>query len=105
MNKQKLSVAVITEESVSYTIIEVSEQLAIPAELIEEMKEQGLFITDKQLIDQHSLNRIVSACRLNRDLGVNLPGAVLALELLDELNELRHRLAIIERMKEQDESC
>lgn len=35
--------------------------------------------------------RVQRVVRLQRDLGVNLPGAALALELLDELENLRRR--------------
>lgn len=35
--------------------------------------------------------RVQTAVRLQRDLGVNLPGAALALDLLEELEELRRR--------------
>lgn len=38
------------------------------------------------------LRRARVAVRLQRDLGVNIAGAALALELLDELDELRARL-------------
>lgn len=38
-----------------------------------------------------SLRRVTTVVRLQRDLGVNLPGAALALDLLDELRELRRR--------------
>jgi chaperone modulatory protein CbpM len=39
-----------------------------------------------------SLLRVAKARRLERDLGLNLPGIALALELLDQLEELRGRL-------------
>ncbi len=39
-----------------------------------------------------SLVRAQAAMRLQRDLGVNLAGAALALELLDEVRALRERL-------------
>lgn len=35
--------------------------------------------------------RVQRAVRLQRDLGVNLPGIALALQLLDELDDLRRR--------------
>jgi chaperone modulatory protein CbpM len=41
------------------------------------------------------LRRATVALRLQRDLGVNLAGAALALELLDELDTLRARLGKI----------
>lgn len=39
-----------------------------------------------------SLHRINCALRLKRDLGLNIAGTALALELLDELSVLRERL-------------
>ena len=39
-----------------------------------------------------SIRRVQTVVRLQRDLGVNLPGAALALELLDRIEELRRRL-------------
>lgn len=38
-----------------------------------------------------SIMRVRTALRLQRDLDVNMAGAVLAIELLDELKELRHK--------------
>jgi chaperone modulatory protein CbpM len=43
-----------------------------------------------------SIRRIRRAQRLERDLGVNTAGAALALDLLEELEELRMRLARLE---------
>jgi chaperone modulatory protein CbpM len=39
-----------------------------------------------------SVRRVRTVVRLQRDLGVNLPGAALALELLDRINELEKQL-------------
>lgn len=39
-----------------------------------------------------SVRRVRTVVRLQRDLGVNLPGAALALELLDRIEELRRRM-------------
>lgn len=39
-----------------------------------------------------SLRRVTRVVRLQRDLGLNLAGAALAVELLDELSDLRRRL-------------
>jgi chaperone modulatory protein CbpM len=38
-----------------------------------------------------SVRRVRTAVRLQRDLGVNLPGAALALELLDRIADLQRR--------------
>jgi chaperone modulatory protein CbpM len=44
-----------------------------------------------------SLQRVRITRNLQRDLGVNTPGAALALELLEELEELRARLRRLEK--------
>lgn len=43
------------------------------------------------------LRRARRVLRLQRDLNVNLAGAALALELLEELETLRARLAVLEK--------
>lgn len=40
----------------------------------------------------HDLIRIRQTLRLQNDLGINMPGAALVIELLDELNALRARI-------------
>ncbi|MDP3875503.1 MAG: chaperone modulator CbpM [Methylobacter sp.] len=44
-----------------------------------------------------SLVRVRSALRLHRDLGVNLAGIALALDLMEELDALREQLKITQR--------
>ena len=43
-----------------------------------------------------SLRRVRITCNLKRQLGVNTPGAALALDLLEEVEELRARLRQLE---------
>jgi chaperone modulatory protein CbpM len=47
---------------------------------------------DEWFFDRIALRRPQMAVRLQRDLGVNLPGAALALDLLEELETLRKQL-------------
>lgn len=49
------------------------------------------------MFDVAQLERLQRAIRLQRDLEVNLAGIAFALELLDEINALHHRLEIMER--------
>lgn len=44
------------------------------------------------------LPRIQAAQRLQRDLGINLAGVALALELLEEMDRMRGRLRLLERL-------
>jgi chaperone modulatory protein CbpM len=46
-----------------------------------------------------SIRRVRCVYRLNRDLGINLAGAALAVELLEEIEHLRARLQLLERME------
>lgn len=41
-----------------------------------------------------SVQRVRTVVRLQRDLGVNLPGAALALELMDRIEELQRHLQV-----------
>lgn len=95
--KQILTAVIIEHET--YTLQEVCELLNIPEALMLEMEEHGLFnfVEKKHFITHQSLKRIESACRIHQDLGVNLPGVVLALELLEQLEEAQRRLSILER--------
>lgn len=45
-----------------------------------------------------ALRRVQTVRRLQRDLGVNRAGAGLALELLEELEELRRRVRLLEEL-------
>jgi chaperone modulatory protein CbpM len=46
-----------------------------------------------------SLLRVAKAKRLERDLGLNLPGIALALDLLDQLDEMRVRLRSLQESR------
>jgi chaperone modulatory protein CbpM len=74
----------------------------VHAEWIVELVEQGI-IEPRGDDLRHwrfsgsSLSRVMRVQRLQHDLGINLAGAALALDLLDEIRWLRSRLAIIDR--------
>ena len=89
--------AVILEEQSELTLIEVCRACAVHAECIVELVEEGVLapVGREMHLWRFSgvhLRRATVALRLQRDLGVNLAGAALALELLDELEALRARL-------------
>lgn len=52
---------------------------------------------EQVVFDLDQLNRIKTALRLQRDLEVNMAGAALILDLLDELHDLRTRTEILEK--------
>ncbi len=96
--------AVILDDDLSATIsfTQVCHTYNISEELLTEWLEHGLFNDINRPLEQmsfkpHMIRRIQSARRLQDDLGMNLPGVILALELRDELDRLREELTILRR--------
>lgn len=91
----------ILEEETELTLDEVCRACAVPADMIIELVNEGVLIPDGGTPDQWRftgahLHRAQVALRLQSDLDVNLAGAALALELLEELDTLRARLQSLE---------
>jgi chaperone modulatory protein CbpM len=94
--------AVVLEELTGLTLIEVSRACAVRAECIVELVDHGLLVPlgrepHRWRFSGVHLRRANIALRLQRDLGVNLAGAALALQLLDEVEALRARLDVAGR--------
>ncbi|BBA35764.1 uncharacterized protein sS8_3827 [Methylocaldum marinum] len=88
--------SVVLDETVELSLVDVCEACRIDAESVFEMVNEG--IVDPEGSDPTNwkfntlaLRRLQTALHLQRDLGVNLPGAALALDLLEELEALRRR--------------
>lgn len=69
----------------------------LPAEIVIEYVEYGVIEPIQSsnanlFFHSHCINRILTARRLQDDLGLNNAGVALAIDLIDELNEVRHRL-------------
>lgn len=100
--KDTYLIGVLVEDHMTLSVTEICDKYRIPQELLQEMLEQGLFSSQGEVetemkFDQKAIRRLTVACRLHYDLGVNLPGAALALDLLEELDDLRHELAILRK--------
>jgi chaperone modulatory protein CbpM len=101
MKKQtqiKIHHAVIVDETITFTIAELCQSCNIDAELINEMVEHGVLdplgkTPAEWYFQNQSLQRIQTTLRLQHDLGINLSGAALVLELMEELKQLRAKLA------------
>jgi chaperone modulatory protein CbpM len=89
---------VIVEEQVEYTLAEISRSCAVHAEYIIELVEEGVLAPAAGRdprgwrFSGGQVRRVGRALRLQRDLGINLAGVALALDLLDELDAMRVRL-------------
>ena len=90
------------DEDAEYSLAELCRQCGVPAECLLELVEEGVIVPRGQAIagwrfSSISILRVHRALRLRRDLGVNLAGAALALDLLDEMERLRARLRRFEQ--------
>lgn len=93
--------AVILDERTVYTLGELGRASGLRAEELLYMMDVGIL---EPLPEERrwrftgtSVARLQTALRLQRDLGVNLEGAALALDLLEELHQLRRRTEALER--------
>jgi chaperone modulatory protein CbpM len=95
----------ILEEQTELSLQDLCRACAVQPELIIELVHEGVLAPmddsvraapDQWHFSGVHLHRARVALRLQNDLGVNLAGAALALELLDELDQLRTRLRRLE---------
>jgi chaperone modulatory protein CbpM len=87
----------IFEEYAVLTVDELSRLCAVEKGYIVELVEEGvLSVLEIEAPEWRfggaALRRARTALHLQRDLEINLPGVALALELLEELEQLRHEL-------------
>ena len=102
MENEKIYVlsGVVMDENQAVSLAELCQCCSLPAEQVVTMIKHGIVepIESRITISRwqfsgESVLRVQTAIRLKRDLGVNLAGAALALELLDEVKSLRQQVA------------
>ena len=91
---------IILEELTELTLIELSRACAVHADLIVELVDEGVLLPvgrepNRWRFTGIHMRRATVALRLQRDLGVNFAGAALALQLLDEVDDLRAQLRLM----------
>jgi len=96
--------AVLVEDNDCISLVKICRHCSLPAESIINMVERGMIDPlnpaksySQWQFPRTSLLRIQTALRLQRDLELNLAGTVLALELLDEIKQLRQQVAYLKR--------
>jgi chaperone modulatory protein CbpM len=99
--KTKLLRGDLLDEDVEMTLAQLCQACELSEAQIIELVEQGIIDPlgpepAEWRFVSISLRRIRITRNLQRDLGVNAPGAALALELLEEIEELRARLRHLE---------
>ncbi len=86
----------IVDETTEITIVELCRTCAVDAELVEAMIDEGIIEPTRKrgaewCFALNTVKRTRVVVRLQRDLGVNLAGAALAIELLERLERLQRR--------------
>ncbi|WP_028317661.1 chaperone modulator CbpM [Desulfobulbus elongatus] len=84
----------VLNEEMRCSLADLCSLCGVNAELIHDMIEEGIITPEGPSMREWcftsvAVKRVQVAMRLQRDLRVNLPGCALALDLLDELEELR----------------
>ena len=87
----------VLDESIQFSLVELCECANASPEQIIEMVEEGILDPEGATVhnwrfDTRALKRLQTAIRLQQDLGVNLPGSALVLDLLEEMENLRRQM-------------
>lgn len=102
MNERQSLRGQVIEEETLITLDELCRHCTVCAEEVVALVREGVLDPADESVDRgqagrwqfhiSSVRRVRTVVRLQRDLGVNLSGAALALELLDRIEALQRRL-------------
>ncbi|WHI49089.1 chaperone modulator CbpM [Microbulbifer sp. VAAF005] len=101
---EQLSGVLLDEES-ELTLSELCRACGVPAERIIALVEEGIIEPRSREVQWRfsgiCVRRVRRVYSLERDLGVNLAGAALAIELLEEIERLQAHLARLEKVRKR----
>lgn len=100
--KRLVPIGEILDENLKLSLTELAQRGSVHIEIIVELVQEGVLEPQGENPAQWrftgpDLIRLRRALNLQRDLELNLPGIALALDLLDELDELRAKIDRLER--------
>lgn len=89
----------VIDERMEISIVQLCRSCAVESELVERLVAEGILEPSRQegadlYFSPSSLKRTRVVVRLRSDLGVNMAGAALALELLERIEDLENRLRL-----------
>ena len=104
MNKHDIITGVLLNEDITFSVVEVCQYCHLSEDVLMEWIAHGLLgeqyhVNQTIQFDYQMVDRIRTAHRLQHDLDVNLQGAILALELMDEIANIRDELEILKRIR------
>jgi chaperone modulatory protein CbpM len=96
MQENEILSGTVLDEHFRLTLVEVCQICEVSAEEVIELVNEGVIEVEGAepstwRFNAPAFERLRIALRLERDLGVNLEGAALVIDLLEELNRLRGR--------------
>jgi chaperone modulatory protein CbpM len=100
-SEQDTRIGILLDESVEFSLSEICRSCHVHAEVIVQLVEVGVLEPRGREPGQwrfpgYALRRVERALNLQRDLEINLAGVALVLDLLDEIDQLRSRLRMLE---------
>jgi chaperone modulatory protein CbpM len=105
-NTPKQSVVILDEEEI--TLGDLTRTCSVHAEWVMELVDEGVIEprapAPQWRFSATTIVRVQKARRLQRDLGVNMPGVALALQLLDRIDALEARLRSAAERPELDDA-
>ncbi len=92
----------IIDESCEYSLRELCTVCKVHAQFVQELIDEGILSPEGQNPGEWrfaavEIRRIQLSIRLQEDLRINLPGTALALDLLDEIDQLRRSKSHLEQ--------
>ena len=93
----------VVDEKTIFTLTEIRQHFELDDDILDAMIEHGLIEVkaaphESEIdMDSKTLQRIQTAVHLYHDLGVNIAGAALVLDVMDELSMARRELDILQR--------
>jgi chaperone modulatory protein CbpM len=100
---QQSLIVITVEENPELTLDEIAHTCNIPLQQIHAMIEYGIvepkgWSEDTWRFTTDHLRRIRTITNLQKDLEINLPGAALVLDLIDQMEKMRTRIELFERL-------
>ncbi len=101
MTKEDIFTGLLIDENSSFSLLELSQSCNTRTEWIIELVDEGILEpsgqdTDEWYFSGPSLKRARIVKRLQRDLEINIAGAALILDMMDELERMRAQLQMLE---------
>jgi chaperone modulatory protein CbpM len=96
-SNEKTLTGELCDDGSEITVIELCRVCAVDAQLVDELIAEGILEPTSSsagttVLPYSSVRRTRTVIRMQRDLGVNLPGAAVALDLIERIHVLRARI-------------